>query len=67
MANETKHINTWPELAVGLFDKLDERDARIDYMFEDFTVEVPSHVGNGANHATWKLNGTVKISTSSKK
>lgn len=67
MANETKTTTTWPELAIGLFEKLDERDARIDYVFEDLTIEVPSHAGEGADHATWKLNGVLKISTSSKK
>lgn len=67
MANETKTTTTWPELAIGLFEKLDERDARIDYTFENLTVEVPSHAGGNATHATWKLNGTLKVSTSSKK
>lgn len=67
MANETKNTTTWPELAIGLFEKLDERNARIDYTFEDMTVEVPSQAGGNASHATWKLNGTVRISTSSKK
>ncbi|HKK19212.1 MAG TPA: hypothetical protein VJ952_11080 [Opitutales bacterium] len=67
MANETKKTTTWPELAIGLFEKLDERDARIDYVFEDLSVAVPSHAGADASHATWTLNGTLKISTSSKK
>jgi len=67
MANETKATTTWPELAIGLFEKLDERDARIDYIFEDLEVQVPSHAGSNPTYATWKLNGTVKITTSSKK
>ena len=67
MANDNKKTTTWPELAIGLFEKLNERDARIDYVFEDLAVEVPSHAGSDASHASWKLNGTLKISTSSKK
>jgi hypothetical protein len=67
MANEKQTTTTWPELAIGLFEKLNERDARIDYVFENMVIEVPSHAGGDASHATWKLNGTLKISTSSKK
>ncbi len=56
--------NTWPDLAIGLYDKLTGRDAEITYEMDDLVVEVPSHVGSDATHTPWKLNGTVRIRTS---
>ncbi|MDX1585565.1 MAG: hypothetical protein R3222_02430 [Balneolaceae bacterium] len=53
----------WPELAIGLYDKLTGRNAQITYAFEDLEVHVPSAASENANHAKWKLNGTVKIHT----
>lgn len=54
---------TWPELAIGLYDKLTGRGAEISYTFEDFEVHVPSSASKDAVHAKWKMNGTVKITT----
>lgn len=51
----------WPEFASGLYDKLTGRGAEIAYQFEDFLVQVPSGAGNAADHAVWKLNGTLRI------
>nr|WKN34339.1 hypothetical protein K4G66_18330 [Tunicatimonas sp. TK19036] len=63
---ETK---TWPELAIGLYDKLTGRDAEITYEFDDFDLYVPSKAGgNGSEEfAHWKMNGVVRIRTSDKK
>ncbi|MEM1027159.1 MAG: hypothetical protein AAGJ38_03665 [Planctomycetota bacterium] len=58
--------HTWPELAIGLYDKLTGRNAEISYSFEDFTLSVPSSTGDDAKHATWRMNGTLKISTRDK-
>ncbi|WKN32509.1 hypothetical protein PZB74_04005 [Porifericola rhodea] len=58
---ETK---TWPELAIGLYDKLTGRNAEITYKFDDFELFVPSKAGaNDADAAHWKMNGTIKITT----
>lgn len=54
---------TWPDLAIGLYDKLTGRDAEITYEMDDVVVEVPSHVGADATHTPWKVNGTVRIRT----
>ncbi len=54
---------TWPELAIGLYDQLSGRGAEITYEFEEMTVDVPSHAGEGATHAKWKVDGTLKIRT----
>jgi hypothetical protein len=54
---------TWPELAIGLYDKLTGRDAEITYGFDSFELHVPSSTSDDAVHARWKINGTVRIST----
>ena len=63
MADEQKDTRTWPELAEGLYDKLTGRGAEINYEFENLEVAVPSRTGSGAEHASWKLNGAIRIRT----
>lgn len=61
--------NTWPELAIGLYDKLTGRNAEITYEFENFEVFVPNKVsvnGDATNHAHWKMNGILKVRTTDK-
>ncbi len=58
--NETTN---WPELAIGLYDRLTGRNAEIEYTFEDMEVQVPSKVGDDADHAHWRVDGTVRITT----
>ncbi|MDX1673554.1 MAG: hypothetical protein R3314_02035 [Longimicrobiales bacterium] len=53
---------TWPELAIGLYDRLTGRNAEIRYAFEDLTVDVPSATGD-ADRARWTVSGTVRITT----
>lgn len=60
--NET---HTWPELAIGLYDKLTERNAEIAYAFDNFELGVPSSTNGQPDHALWKVNGTLKITTRS--
>jgi hypothetical protein len=55
---------TWPELAIGLYDRLTGRNAEIHYQFEDLTVEVPSGTGDDAEHAEWRVDGGVRVTTS---
>jgi hypothetical protein len=59
----SKETSTWPELAAGLYDKLTGRNSEITYSFDDFEVLVPSSASSDANHAPWKMNGTIRIST----
>ncbi len=60
---EIDETTNWPELAVGLYDKLTGRKAEIVYEFEDMEVAVPSKVGEDADHAHWHIDGTVSITT----
>ena len=47
----SEHTNTWPELAIGLYKALTEKNAEITYHFEDMKVEIPSGTGPKAEHA----------------
>ena len=58
-----RDTRTWPELAIGLYDKLTGRGAEITYEFDDFELFVPSGTGDQAEHARWKMNGTIRIRT----
>ena len=64
MSNPTEQ--TWPDLAVGLYDKLTGRGAEITYDFENFSVKVPGGTGPDAATADWTVNGTLKIRTRDK-
>ena len=54
---------TWPELAIGLYDRLTGRGAEITYEFEEMEVGVPSKAGEDADHAHWHVDGTLRITT----
>ena len=59
-ATETSN---WPDLAIGLYDKLTGRGAEITYELHGLEISVPSSASPEASHATWKVSGTVKIRT----
>ena len=61
--NADNQTQTWPELAIGLYDKLTGRGAEIVYEFDDFHLSVPSGTGPNATHADWKMSGAVRIRT----
>jgi len=54
---------TWPDRAIGLYDKLTGRNAEITYDFDNFEVHIPDSTRPDADHAAWKMNGTLKIRT----
>ncbi len=56
-----EHTQSWPELAIGLYDQLTGRNAEISYEADNMEIWVPSGVGEDASHALWKVNGTLKI------
>lgn len=59
----SEQTTNWPDLAIGLYDRLTGRGAEIIYEFSEMTIHIPSGTGPKAEHAEWKLNGTMKIST----
>ena len=54
---------SWPDLAIGLYDRLTGRQAEISYDFENLHVKIPSDTTATAQHAEWILDGTIKIRT----
>jgi len=65
--SDSHATESWPNLAIGLYDKLTGRGAEITYEFDDMQVMIPSHAGEGARHAPWTLNGTLRIRTQDRK
>lgn len=55
--------NTWPDLAIGLYERLTGQDAEIKYEFDEMEVQVPNKVGDDAEHAAWRLDGSITITT----
>lgn len=53
----------WVDLGQRMWDFLTGRQAAIHYRFEDMAVEVPRDTGPQAPRATWKLHGTLTITT----
>ncbi|MEN1681004.1 MAG: hypothetical protein AAGJ46_15560 [Planctomycetota bacterium] len=58
-----KHTTNWPDLAIGLYDRLTGRGAEITYDFDDMHIKIPSGTGDDASHAEWVLSGAIKIRT----
>jgi len=54
---------TWPDLGIALYERLTGRNAVIEYDFDDMNVYVPSRAGEDADHAHWRVDGTMTIST----
>jgi hypothetical protein len=63
LTERVDETTTWPELAIGLYDRLTGRGAEIEYTFEDMEVDVPSKTGEDAEHAHWRLDGTIRVTT----
>lgn len=53
----------WTDLGQKMWSFLTGRRAAINYRFVDMSVEVPRDTGSNAPRATWKLNGTLQITT----
>lgn len=54
----------WADLGQELWAYLTGRGAAINYSFVDMAIEVPRDTGPDAPRATWKLNGTLRVTTS---
>lgn len=62
-ATDTTSIS---DLGKDLWSYLTGNQATIDYTFVDMVVEVPRTTGPESERATWKLNGTLRITTADK-
>ena len=61
MAERIENTMNWPDLAIGLYDRLTGRGAEITYEFVNMEVAVPSSATDDVSYANWKFNGTLKI------
>ena len=67
MSNQTikdLQVTTFTDLGKEMWSYLTGKGAAINYEFVDMTIEVPRETGAQAPRATWKLNGTLRITTS---
>jgi hypothetical protein len=63
MSETIERTTNWPDLAIGLYDRLTGRGAEITYEFENMEVSVPSDASDDASYAKWNFNGTLRIRT----
>lgn len=54
---------SWTDLGKEMWNYLTGQGAAINYTFVDMSVEVPRDTGAEAPRATWKLDGTLRITT----
>lgn len=55
--------SSFADLGKELWSYLTGRGAAVNYEFVDMLVEVPKATGPEAERATWRLNGTLRITT----
>jgi hypothetical protein len=58
-----QHQSSFADLAKELWSYLTDRGAAVNYEFVDMTVEVPRETGAESERAVWKLNGSLRITT----
>ena len=54
---------SFADLGKEMWAYLTGKGAAINYEFVDMTIEVPRETGAQAPRATWKLNGSLRITT----
>ena len=69
----TQHLGThsgsdnevvdWSDLGGRMWSFLTGREAAINYTFTDMAIEVPRDTGAKAPRATWKIDGTLTVTT----
>jgi len=62
MTKETK-LNSWIELAEGLYEFLNKRKTTINYGFQNFDIFVPQSTADNTERAKWTIDGTISLST----
>jgi len=57
-------ISDWTDLGEEMWSYLTGKGAAINYTFIDMSVEVPRDIGPDAPRAVWKIDGTLRVTTS---
>jgi hypothetical protein len=63
MADQTPGSTSFADLGKEMWSYLTGKNAAINYEFVDMTIEVPRDTGPESPRATWKLDGTLRITT----
>lgn len=58
-----EQVVDWTDLGREMWSFLTGRQAAINYRFIDMAVEVPRDTGPDAPRATWRLDGTLQVTT----
>lgn len=58
-----RQVVDWADLGREMWSFLTGRSAAINYEFVDMTVEVPRDTGPRSPRAVWKVDGSLRIST----
>lgn len=61
-----RETTTFPDLGRDMWEYLTGKEAAINYEFVNMVVEVPKSTGDSSPRATWRLNGTLRITTTDK-
>ena len=61
---EDKERVTFVDLGMALYERLTGRNATITYEFDKMTVEIPRDTGPDSPRAVWKMDGTIRVTTS---
>lgn len=62
--NTLRSVTDWTDLGQDMWAYLTGKGAAVNYEFIDMMVEVPRDTGPDAQRATWKLSGTLRVTTS---
>ena len=65
-SDTTTETTSFSDLGRDMWSYLTGQEATIDYTFIDMRIDVPRAAGDDNVSATWKLNGTLRITTSDK-
>lgn len=63
ITQRTDEVLDWTDLGREMWSFLTGRQAAINYRFIDMAVEVPRDTGPDAPRATWRLHGTLQVTT----
>lgn len=59
-----EEVTAWTDLGQSMWSYLTGQQAAINYEFVDMEIAVPRETGQNSPAAIWRLNGTLRITTS---
>ena len=62
-STRSDEVVDWTDLGARMWSFLTGREAAINYTFRDMRVEIPRDTGANAPRATWKVDGTLTVTT----